>query len=151
VSNSIDASNINALAHKAAGIATNERLEQTFKQMNFRQFSFNYVFAPRNKEETDKIQKIIKMFKIHMHPEVGNEQTFLIMPDEFDIEFRFNSGINEYLHQIATCALTGLSVNNSPVGSYASFRDNGAPVMISLQLRFTELTPLVREMIEKGY
>jgi len=148
----IDAKNINALANKAGGVAMNERLEQTFKQINFRQFSFNYTFAPRDKTETDEIQNIIKLFKYHMHPEVNEDDNgaFLIMPDEFDIEFRFNTIENKYLHKIATCVLTNISVNNAPGGNFVSFRD-GAPAIISLQLRFTETTPLVRGMVDTGY
>jgi hypothetical protein len=146
----VDAKNFNALVNKASGVAINERLEQTFKQVNFRHFAFNYVFAPRTEKESKEINEIIKMFKYHMHPEVGDGGAFLIMPDEFDIEFRFGSGVNSYIHQVQTCALTNVSVSNSPTGSFASFRD-GAPVMIVLQLRFVETTPLVREMIEKGY
>lgn len=144
----VDPAKVNAIFNKARGQAMNERLEQTFKQMNFRQFAFNYVLAPRDEQEFQNIQKIIKIFKNHMHPELG-DQAFLIMPDEFDIEFRFQSGTNDYLHKIKTCALTNVSVNYTPVGNYVSFQ-NGGPVMVMLQLNFIEMYPLTREDIEAG-
>jgi hypothetical protein len=146
----VDSSTINALWNKSQGQAVNDRFEQAFKRMDFREFSFNYVFAPRSQIESNHIKRIIKMLKYHMHPETGSNSMFLIMPDEFDIEFRFKSAENTYLHKIGTCALSGIQVNNTPIGQYASFED-GSPVIMSLQLQFKELTPLVREMITRGY
>lgn len=150
-SKSVNGPALQSIINKSAGLATNERLEQTFKQMNFRQFTLNYVFAPRNAEESDTIQSIIKTLKLHMHPEIADQGAFLIIPNEFDIEFRFQGATNGYLHKIQTCYLENVVVNNTAGGhGYASFKD-GAPVMISLQLHFKEIVPLTREMIERGY
>lgn len=151
----IDEKTVQDIANKAAGVATNDRLEQAFKQMNFRKFSFDYTFAPRSHTEMMSIQKIIKTLKTHMHPEKGEGGAFLIIPDEFDIEFRFRGGSdasdkrNDYLHVINTCALENVHVTNTSNGQFSSFVD-GAPVIIGLRLDFVELTPLVREDIEGG-
>ena len=154
---SVDAASINAILNKSKGQAVNERLEQMFKQMQFRNFTFTYTFAPRDLSETYAIQLIVDSLRLHMHPEIAGgaaqgKSNFLIMPDEFDIEFRFANptgldSANEFVQHINTCALAGLTVNDAPLGQWVAFKD-GAPSIIALQLHFIELQPLTREDIQ---
>ena len=45
-------------------------MEVIFEKVGMRTFSYNFTFSPRNADETEDVQKIIKMFRFHMLPEL---------------------------------------------------------------------------------
>jgi hypothetical protein len=135
----------------ASGLAANPKKENLFKQVEFRSFSFDYQFFPRNPEEAQNIRNIIKEFKLHMHPEYKDSNNFLfIYPSEFDI-FYYNSGKeNLNLHRHTSCVLTDLSVDYTPNSQFTSFRD-GMPTQINISMTFKELAILTKKEIEDNF
>ena len=126
--------------------------EQLFKTMNFRDFAFEYKFAPRNQKELNSVMDIIELFKMHMHSEKSQDGLFLIYPSEFSIEFRYKGQRNDYVNRIADCALTDMRVDYGQGGTFTTFKDTrGAPSEITMQLAFKELEILTRDMVEQGY
>ena len=142
---------------KLSGAVFNKRQEQLFKNMEFRKHHFSYVFVPRNQQESDAIKKIIYDFKYHMHPTLGSKDngagssSLLVIPAEFDIEFRYRDAENKSISKIATCALESCDVNYTAVGEFIAFEGNDNPVAITLDLVFAEMEPLTRDMIERGF
>lgn len=133
-----------------AGVAPNPRKEQFFKGVDFRTFTFEYQFFPRNAEEAENVMNIIYMFKLHMHPEFKDSGSFLyVYPSEFDITYFHNNKENLNIHRHTSCVLTELSVNYTPNGQYATF-ENGMPTQINLQLTFKELGLITKERIQQG-
>jgi hypothetical protein len=124
--------------------------EVLFKQMNYRQFSFNYSFFPKSQAETDQIQQIIGRFKYHMHPELSARGLFYIHPSEFNIQYYYKGKENTYFNKISTCALVDMHVEYGEMNDFSSFGD-GAPVEIKLSLTFQELETLTKERIDQGY
>lgn len=134
-----------------AGIAPNPKKEQMFKNVNFRQFSFEYTFSPRSKTEALAVQKIIKEFKYHMHPEFKDEGGFLyIYPSEFDISYYHNGQENPTLHKHTSCVLTDLRVNYTPNGMFNTF-EGGMPTQINVSMQFLELAILTKDEIDRGF
>jgi hypothetical protein len=131
----------------ASGIAANPKKENLFKQVNFRSFSFEYQFFPRNESEAQNILNIIREFKLHMHPEYKDSNNFLfIYPSEFDI-FYYNSGVeNLNLHRHTSCVLTDLDVDYTPNSQFTSFY-NGMPTQINISMTFKELAILTKKEI----
>ena len=140
------------LLSKTSGIAGNPKKEQLFQEVDFRTFTFAYQFFPRSKEEAQNIQRIIKNFKLHMHPEYKPDtgQFLYIYPSEFDIVYYQNGKENMNLHRHTSCVMTDLSVSYSPSGSFASFAD-GMPTQINLTMTFKELALLTKETIDQGF
>lgn len=131
-----------------SGLAGNPRLEQLFKGVNFRQFSFEYQFYARNQQEANNILNIIYLFKYHMHPEFKDPSNFLFLyPSEFDIQYYIGEGENKKLHSHTSCILTDMSINYTPNGSFQTHED-GMPNQINVALQFTELSILTKEKIE---
>jgi hypothetical protein len=128
--------------------------EQLFKSMGFRKFSFNYAFAPRNKNELAEVQAIISLFKYHMHPEASKGELFLVYPSEFSIEFHSLidgiMAINPELPKVSSCVLTSAKVTYGPDGNFNTFIDTGAATEYGLELQFTELETLTANRIEDG-
>ena len=132
-----------------AGLATNPKKEQAFKGIDFRTFTFEYQFAPRNEDEAINVQNIIKAFKYHMHPEFKDETGFLyIYPSEFDIVYYKGNEENLNIHRHTSCVLTEVNLNYSPNGVFSTF-PNGMPTQIAMTLTFRELMPLTKELIER--
>lgn len=128
----------------------NPRKEQLFEGVAFREFDFSWVFYPNNYKEMQNIQRIIKMFKFHMMPELTNGNYFYIYPSEFDMEFQFNGTINKNLPKISTCVLANVAVEYTPDKEFVTTSD-GQPNGIGLTLKFKETEILHKQRIEDGY
>jgi len=143
------------LANKAFGQATNPYMEVIFDQMNTRSFQYNFTFSPRNAAETEDVQRIIKLFRFHMAPELkGAQQRFLTLPSTFDIHYMYNVNSeiakeNNFYSKIATCVLQNVDVNYTPNG-VKSFAD-GAPTQITMNLSFMETELLTKQKINAGF
>lgn len=132
---------------KITGLAPNPRKEQLFKHVNFRNFTFNYEFYPRDAKEAENVLNIIYEFKYHMHPEFKDANNFLyIYPSEFDIFYYNNGQENMNVNRHTSCVLTDMVVNYSPNGQFTAFA-NGMPTQINLTLTFKELATLTKEKI----
>ena len=117
--------------------------EQLFKSMGFRQFSFQYIFSPKNQTEADTVKSIIETFKMNMHPDVSPDGMFLIYPSEFLIEFQYKGAPNENLPKISNCALKNVKVTYGPDGMFNTFQDaGGMPTETTMELQFVELETL---------
>lgn len=142
---------VGQLLSKVSGVAANPKKEQLFQEVQYRSFQFNYQFFPRSKSEAQNIQRIIKAFKIHMHPEYkpGSNEFLYIYPSEFDIVYYHNGMENTNIHRHTSCVLTDMSVNYSR-GQWAAFED-GTPTQIDINMTFMELALLTKETIAAGY
>jgi len=138
---------------KGVGAVMNKRQEQLFESINFRDHTMQWLFLPRSKEESDVIFNICKTFKSHMHPELDPlmGSSSLLMPSEFDVEFRYGDSQNQKIHKIATSVLEGVAIDYTAIGEFITFDGYDDPVAIQLSLRFKEMEPLHRGMIEGGF
>ena len=150
-----DAEGTRGLANKIFGQADNPYMEVLFDAMNLRTFTYNFTFSPRNREETEDVQKIIQLFRFHMAPELkGQNNRFLTLPSEFDIHYMYqdqsgHASENDYYNKIATCVCTAVETNYTPDG-VKSF-EGGAPTKITMNLSFQETELLTKERIQKGF
>ena len=142
-----------------AGLAPNENAIQFFKKMEFRKFELNFEFAARSAAESKEIQEIIAWFKHGMHPvsknvDSGGAGVLLGFPDVWTLEPRFTPGnpIGEkfepgtdrphpMMPATKLCALTGMRINSSPMGSFTTVFDGTIP-LVTITLTFNELTAL---------
>lgn len=133
----------------AAGLSSNPKKEQAFKNVDFRTFTFEYQFSPKSESEAQNALNIIRAFKYHMHPEFTSSNQFLyVYPSEFDIVYYKDGQENLNIHRHTSCVLTELNVNYSPNGVFSTF-SNGMPTQISVTMTFKELMLLTKESIEK--
>lgn len=136
----------------ASGKVSNPNKEQLFKSMNFRTFTFDYKFAPRSQDEFNQVNEILNLFKQNMHSEKDSSGLFLIYPSEFDIEFRYNGTINQWLHRVKSCALSDMRLSYGNGDTFTAFAGTGgAPSEITMSLAFKELEILTRDDVEQGY
>lgn len=136
------------------GFISNPHMEVLFKGTPNRPFEFTFEFAPKSEAEAREVDKIIKLFKFHQAPELfkngGSANAYLKSPSEFEISFMDGESANPWLHRISTCALTGVGVDETPLGHYVDNVD-GSPTKRILTLSFTELEIITKERVLDGF
>ena len=143
------------LLNSAFGASVNPYMEVLFDNMALRSFTYDFTFAPKNKAETDAVQRIIRLFRFHMAPELkGANNRFLTLPSTFDIHYMFQmedgkASENDFYNKIATCVLQSCNVDYTP-GAVRSF-DSGAPTAIKMILGFKETEMLTKDRINEGF
>jgi hypothetical protein len=147
LNNAPNASALSALS----GLAPNPKKEQIFRGVDFRSFTFDYEFAPRDKAEALNVLNIVNAFKYHMHPEYKDAKNFLFLyPSEFDIVYYHYGEENKHLHRHTSCVLTEMNVNYTPYGQFNVFAE-GIPTHIRMSLTFRELAILTKNLVAEGY
>ena len=98
--------------------------------------------------------KIIEAFKFHMLPALTDGESFFITPSQFEIEYMYRKGNNNYIPRVAKCVLTSMDVDYSPGEKFTTLKpdEQGAsPQIISIQLQFKEMLVLTKKTIAGGY
>jgi len=144
------------LISKAVGVAFNPHEEQFFKKPNFRSFSYTFDFWPKNEAEMEDVNKIIFLFKYHMHPTLDDKTggRLFKVPSEFEIHYAYFGRENEYLNKISVCILKDMSVEYGPSEQFSTFRPSkkgAAPVNTKLTLEFEETQFITKTEIAEGY
>lgn len=133
---------------RSQGKAINPQIEMVYKQTRNRNFIFAFRFQPRNRQESTNIKNIIREFKRYAAPSLsGGDGAYFTIPAQFDIQFMFRDKENPFIARISTCVLENIDVDYASSAPFATFED-GSPTEIGLQLRFTEVDTLTKEIFE---
>lgn len=127
----------------------------------FRVINLEFEFFAKNAKESEEIRKIIKMFKLAMHPSIeggrpanfnnyngAQEPLTWLFPYTFDIFFC--TPYTDKMFMLKRTALLTADVDYAASPVQAFFKD-GSPVHIKLNLTFKEMEYLTREDIEDNY
>jgi hypothetical protein len=136
------------------GTVQNPMMEMIYQAPQFREFSFDFKFYPRDEKEALEVQRIIERLRFHQAPEFFKEtQGFLVPPSEFDIKFYYNGSQNPNIPPMGTAVLTSIQINYAPEGfstyevpgeSSAALGRTGMPVAIQVMLNFKETSYLTK-------
>ena len=169
-----------AAAAAQFGVARNPHKVVLFESVGFRKHSFSYQFTPKNRGESERLKRLIYLFKYHASPGLGSKKEggaevtiqtakinalfgtqmnnisiaggkhFFKYPEFFKIQFKHP----HFLFQIGNSFLTSVDVNYQPAGAptYArdSHHDKPAPTQINLSLTFTETDIVTKSNIDTG-
>lgn len=135
-----------AVFSRNRGRVANPREFMMFKAPSIREFSFSFTFIPQSEKEAESLPNIIRFFRQAAYPiETSTEYIF---PDTFVISYRGVGGGR--IIKIPEVACTSINVTYNP-NSISFFRDNGMPVQTTLELSFTELKPISRQLVDEGF
>lgn len=166
----VDNISADTLVGAAFGQTFNDNTLQTFNKMQTRSFSFDYLFVARDAKEEEEIRKIIKVFKLGMHPEskqVGRSNSLFlkypliwrIIPSGYKGKLLTKSGgvtkdvsaetpqVSEFLPNTKYCGLKSMNVDYTP-DNVMALTQGGFVQAVKLSLQFDELTTLVRQDID---
>jgi len=150
-----------AASFLALGGVNNPMLELLYSSPSFRQFTFEFMFYPRDEKEALEVQNILERLRFHQAPELdgGSGGLLLIPPSEFELSFYYGGRPNPNLPGIGRCVLTNISVNYAPNGwsAYEMFGETapllgrtGMPTAIQLTLEFKETVILTKKSMVRG-
>jgi len=137
----------------SSGFVFNPNMENAFKSVPFRDFTFTFDLIPKNSEEMEQMHQIIKVFKYYMSPAIS-EQGQLGVPSEFQITYAYRENKNNYIPTISRCMLTSCNVDYAPDSKFHTFypdSEGAPPVATTMELTFTELEIMTKETIAQGY
>ena len=135
---------------RSTGQILNSNTELLFQGVNLRTFPFSCTFTPRSPDEAKVVKSIIRSLKQSMAAKAGEFNgssatgIFLKSPDVFSLRYLHNGKDHPFLNAFKICALTGMQVNYTNAGTYASYSD-GTPVAIRLNMTFKEINPIYNE------
>jgi hypothetical protein len=145
-----------------AGAVMTPRMELLFDGIGRRNFSYNFMFIPKNEKESEIVEEIVKSFKFHMASDYGGLSVLgvglggtdgvrsMTIPDFFNIKYmHIGEGLNKHLNKISTCVLTTMNVEYG-AERYTAYAE-GRPQTTKLSLNFSELEIITKSYIEQGY
>ena len=137
----------------AIGQAANPYTENMFRNMDFRNHSFEYTFLPKNPKDSQDIDRIITLFKYAMLPrpgtgELGGPAGFF----DFPLEFQITHSIQDTTFTLLPSVLTSLDVDyvggtDSPKLFRPDIDGKQYPAKIKLSLNFQEMVLLTRDRV----
>jgi hypothetical protein len=138
------------------GGVVNPMLEMLYTSPDFRSFTFEFLFYPRDEREALEVQNILERLRFHQAPELDDSSggVLLIPPSEFELQFYYAGKPNPNIPPIARCVLTNISIDYAPNGwsSYEmpgefspALGRTGMPSAIRLTLEFKETQFLTKK------
>ena len=139
-----DAAGVQGLLTRTTGAILNPNLELLFQKPTLRPFDFTFKMSARSAKEADEIIKIIRFFKQGMAPIRSASNLFIKSPHTFKIRYIHDGGDHPFLNKFKECALKNMTVNYTPEGNYATFRD-GKMISYQITMSFQELEPVFND------
>jgi len=139
---------VESILARTAGIVPNNNLDLLFNGPQLRSFSFNYKMTARDEKEAKMIRRIIRFFKQGSAPKkktggAGAASYFLATPNVFKIKFCVGGGAeNKAISRYKVCALQSVTTNYTAAGPMWAAYDDGQPLMVGIDLVFSELEPI---------
>jgi hypothetical protein len=134
-----EAVGVQGLLSRASGSVLNPNLSLLFNGPSLRPFSFTFRLSPREEKESITVRQIIRQFKEASAVNTSSSDVFLKSPDVFKITYEGKSSSS--LNKFKTCALTSVSVNYTPDGTYMTYED-GTMTSYEISLTFNEIDPI---------
>jgi hypothetical protein len=117
-----------------AGVQLNPFILQYFQRPSFREFSFTWTLAPRNRKESEQINKIINQIKAAQAPRRAAGGFLMEYPDLAVVQFY---PADEFQISLKECVIVGVNVDYTPAGpSYIG--GTAAPTMVNLTVHLKE-------------
>lgn len=117
-----------------AGVAVNPLLYLAFNTQNFREFSFDWVLAPKNKQESDAVRAIVATFKNSALPTKGFIMDYPLIAI---VRMNPNNLDNNAIFKPMAITAVGANYTANPVPSF--FENTGAPTIVTLSVKFKEI------------
>ena len=160
----------NAITQNINGKIANPYVEQVFGGIGLRQFDFSWKLVPRNKDEQNSINAIIKTLRMAVLPnksdtfglggsEEGTRDDFsterwLEVPQVFDLSWKSNGSTIQSLPKIKTCVCKDIQIQYTPDNVWATHlmgQNNPHPVAYNLTLSFGETEIITSDLVKEGF
>ena len=156
----------NAITQNINGKIMNPYVEQVFGGLGLRQFDFSWKLVPRNEDEQNSINAIIKTLRTAILPNksdtfgegttdaVQSTERWLEVPQVFDLSWKSNGSTIQSLPKIKTCVCKDIQIQYTPDNVWATHLmgvDNPHPVAYNLTLSFGETEIITSDLVKEGF
>jgi len=138
--------NGNNLLSLTTGKVYNPNVELLYQSPSLRSFSFNFDFVPKNAEESEVVDEIIKTFKVWSAPR--DDGGFLCVPHVWDIYYGGIGGAK--MNRFKPCAMTNITVQDNAGSNFHTTFVDGTPTLTSIQMQFQEVDILLSKDHTEG-
>ena len=140
-----------AIAQIQTGRAITPKMELMFSGIGRRDFSYEFNYIPKSREESDMFKRIVYQFKYHMASDFieGSGMREMEIPSTFDIQYQYLGDENKNLNRISTCFLESVEVAYG--GDRFQAYEGGVPQQTKLSLKFKEMEIITKSRIAEGY
>jgi hypothetical protein len=157
------AEQITSAVQQASGLAPNPNPSIAFQGPVLRDFSYTWAFYPKSKEESEAIDRLIKILKRRALPKnwANKSAAILEYPDMCQLNFYpWDTGgvapwfwSNNSILRYKKCVMQGVNANYNPFGTPAFFEGSNLPVSYQLTISFREIEYMLShdwESVELG-
>ena len=159
---------INDITGSTRGIVLNPNAELLYDSPDLREIGMVFKMVPQTADEAKQIKMICDAFRTASLPKYGagtkptagigtddkpldsGASNFIRIPNLCKFTFMTGSGSNTNIAQYKPCAITGVQVNYTPDGTYATYGD-GSPVATEITLKFVETKLIFSSEIQAGF
>lgn len=131
----------------AIGKTLNPLLYAAFNRAQFREFTFDWVLAPRTRKESETLNEIVRSFKAASLPSGSG----LIQDYPLLARIRMYPNDLDGLAKFYPMAINSVNINyTASPGGPSFFEDTGAPTVATLRVQLTEIKMRLREEVLLG-
>ena len=124
------------------GAVPNPHVQAIFSGIPLRTHRFDWTFSPRNRQESQELQKLIftlKAYSLPSYTRLGTAALQYPMLCQINMyPWDDNSDVNNRLMVFKPAILRNVDINYSPQGMPAFFEGTNLPTMVSFSLEFVE-------------
>lgn len=150
VDTAFPADKVTSALQQSVGMAPNPNPSVAFSGPELRSFTLSWYFTPKNKTESDNLNKVIKFLKSSALPTTTIERTTAILEYPHLCQLNFypwdkGGASNEWgwtdnsIIRIKKCFMTSVNVNYNASSIPAFFNDGNSPVSIQIEIQFQEI------------
>jgi hypothetical protein len=134
------------IAQSFGGVVTNPHVTTVFEGVNLKSYHLEWRLSPRSFDETRQLKQIIDTIKMCTHPEEILNGYGLDYPDLCYVEF--TGAAKEYLPKFQRSFVTSVVASPDSMSGVTLY-ESGAPTTYNVQLSFTELNIVTRNVLRK--
>lgn len=142
------------ISNPQAGAALSVGLNKTlnpfttavFQGVNLRTFTFSWTLSPKSSTESALLENIIEEIRRRSLPKVPRSTAGLFMEFPDVVEFNLIGMISDqYTFPTSPCVVDTVVFDRTPTGSPVFFAGTGAPAVIGITMKLTEIRPLISD------
>ena len=163
---------VNDISGATRGVVLNPNAELLYDSPELREIGMSFKMVPKNAAEADTIRNIVRIFRTAALPQWGGTEdlevnnskvggkslisdetqrdNFIRVPRLCKFTFMHGSSPHEWVQQFKPCAISNVSVNYTPDGTFATYSD-GSPVATEIRLSFQETKLIFADEVQQGF
>jgi hypothetical protein len=155
VADTILPGNLGSLLQVKNRIAVNPHVAVAYRGPHLRTFDFDFVFCPKNREESMELDNILFQLKAASCPELQEQNAatsqYFNYPDNFIINLYAPGNPPKFLFRMAPLVMTDLTIDYAGSGHVAFFDATSDPVQVNVSMRFLETAVVTRKEIKRWF